>query len=221
VRVFENVAFGLRCRRLDKSELSMRVNQALALVLNPSLLLLDEPLSALDAKVRMELRGVIRRLHDALGLTTILVTHDQDEALSMSDRIAVMHKGVITQCAPPRQLYDRPDNLFTARFIGAMNLVSAPSLPGLCPSAAQRTLAIRAEHIELLSEAAPGSLRARLVEREFRGSHYRLYAELDNAVSLVIDSPVDIVDRLAVQQGRELYLRIAPEKVVTFDEEPA
>ncbi|MCV2356382.1 ATP-binding cassette domain-containing protein [Paucibacter sp. B2R-40] len=102
-----------------------RVALARALAPQPPLLLLDEPLSALDAQVRVSLRAEIRRLQKQLGITTLMVTHDQDEALSMSDRVVVMHKGQIEQTGTPQQLYARPASEFVAGFVGKMNLMPA------------------------------------------------------------------------------------------------
>jgi putative spermidine/putrescine transport system ATP-binding protein len=98
-----------------------RIALARALALRPRVLLLDEPLSALDAKVRVTLREEIRRLQQELGITTLFVTHDQEEALSMADRVAVMHGGRMEQCAPPAELYERPATAFVAEFVGTMN----------------------------------------------------------------------------------------------------
>jgi putative spermidine/putrescine transport system ATP-binding protein len=145
----DNVAFGLRMRgaggaerRARAAELlqlvglpahgdryphqlsggqQQRIALARALALRPRVLLLDEPLSALDAKVRLTLREEIRRLQQELGITTLFVTHDQEEALSMADRVAVMHGGRLEQCAPPAELYDRPATAFVAEFVGTMN----------------------------------------------------------------------------------------------------
>jgi iron(III) transport system ATP-binding protein len=150
-----NVTYGLRLRRLSADEISRRLEHGLrqvnltgledrypgqlsggqqqrvalarALVLNPDILLLDEPLSNLDAKIRVQVRGEIRRLQQALGITTIYVTHDQEEALALSDRIAVMRDGRIQQVADPKALYERPANRFVADFVGTNNLI-----PGVC-----------------------------------------------------------------------------------------
>ena len=150
-----NVTYGLRLRKLPASEIARRLEDGLrqvnlvglqdrypgqlsggqqqrvalarALVLNPDILLLDEPLSNLDAKIRVQVRGEIRRLQQALGITTVYVTHDQEEALSLSDRIAVMREGRIQQVAEPRALYERPANRFVADFVGTNNFI-----PGVC-----------------------------------------------------------------------------------------
>jgi putative spermidine/putrescine transport system ATP-binding protein len=147
--VFDNVAFGLRMRRIARAELRERVAQALelvrlgdlatrypdqlsggqqqrvslarALVIRPDLLLLDEPLSNLDARLREEMRTEIRDLHRRLGVTTVLVTHDIEEAFVMSDRIAVLQAGRIEQIGPPADLYLRPANRFVANFVGLTN----------------------------------------------------------------------------------------------------
>ena len=145
----DNVAFGLRMRKVRTSERraraaellelvgltdqggryphqlsggqQQRVALARALALRPRVLLLDEPLSALDAKVRLTLREEIRRLQLELGITTLFVTHDQEEALSMADRVAVMHAGRLEQCAAPAELYGRPATAFVAEFVGTMS----------------------------------------------------------------------------------------------------
>ncbi len=149
--VFENVSYGLKLRKITSSEIAERVRAVLdkvklsglgdrypgqlsggqqqrvalarALVLNPQILLLDEPLSNLDAKIRVQVRAEIRKLQKELGITTIYVTHDQEEALTLSDRIAVFNQGKVLQIGPPKALYERPANRFVADFIGINNLV--------------------------------------------------------------------------------------------------
>lgn len=149
LNVFRNVSYGLELRRVPKSERERRVRRALALVhlaeyekrypaqlsggqqqrlaiartivLEPGLLLLDEPLSNLDANLRNEMRIEIKRLHDTLGLTTVYVTHDQSEAMSLSDSVVVMKLGRIEQIGPPQEIYNRPNSLFVARFMGYVN----------------------------------------------------------------------------------------------------
>jgi iron(III) transport system ATP-binding protein len=173
--VFQNVAYGLRLRGrgggalqagvaegLRKVNLSglearypgqlsggqqQRVALARALVLNPDLLLLDEPLSNLDAKVRVQVRAEIRKLQQELGITTIYVTHDQEEALSLSDRVAVMREGRVLQLGAPRELYERPATRFVADFVGTNNLI-----PGIVEGQ---------DGAVLLVDTALGRLRAR------------------------------------------------------------
>jgi putative spermidine/putrescine transport system ATP-binding protein len=159
--VFGNVAFGLERRKLARAEVEQRVGETLALVqlsgledrmprelsggqqqrvalaralaIRPTVLLLDEPMSSLDARLRASVRLEIRRLQRQLGITTILVTHDQDEALTMSDRIAVMQGGALEQVATPDELYRRPATRFVAEFIGRMNLLPARRVAGREP----------------------------------------------------------------------------------------
>jgi len=150
MKVSENVSYGLKLRKISPSEITGRVQGVLekvkltglgdrypgqlsggqqqrvalarALVLNPQILLLDEPLSNLDAKIRIQVRAEIRKLQKELGITTIYVTHDQEEALTLSDRIAVLNQGKVFQIGPPKALYERPANRFVADFIGINNL---------------------------------------------------------------------------------------------------
>ena len=149
--VFQNIAIGLRQQRASKVAIEQQVNHwletiglpeigdkfpgqlsggqqqrvalARALILSPGLLLLDEPLSALDAKVRIHLRETIRSLQKQLGITTIMVTHDQEEAMAMADRIVVMNHGVVEQIGTPQAIYQQPASRFVAGFIGAMNFL--------------------------------------------------------------------------------------------------
>jgi ABC-type Fe3+/spermidine/putrescine transport system ATPase subunit len=156
--VFENVAFGLRLRRRPAAEIAARVKDCLALVglagfekrlpremsggqqqraalaralvIDPAVLLLDEPLSSLDLKLREQLRGDIRAIQRRLGITAVFVTHDQGEAMALSDRVAVMRAGRIEQYAPPREIYERPATAYVAGFIGHCNLLEGRAEPG-------------------------------------------------------------------------------------------
>jgi multiple sugar transport system ATP-binding protein len=148
--IYDNMAFGLKLRKVPKAQIEQRVNEAArilglenlkkkprelsggqrqrvalgrAIVREPSVFLMDEPLSNLDAKLRVQTRAEIARLHQRLGTTTVYVTHDQVEAMTMGTRIAVMSRGLLQQVGPPQELYDNPKNLFVAGFIGspAMN----------------------------------------------------------------------------------------------------
>lgn len=154
--VFENVAFGLKMQKVDKKEIEKRVMEMLetvdlkgfekrltkelsggqrqrvalarALVINPKILLLDEPLSNLDAKLRVNMRVEIRRLQQKLGITTVFVTHDQEECFSISDKVAVMNGGVIEQYDTPEKIYAHPNSEFVARFIGFENFIELKEL---------------------------------------------------------------------------------------------
>ena len=152
MNVFENVAFGLRVRKVPKAEVNRRVEEliglvrlsgmerrlpsqlsggqrqrvalARALAIRPQVLLLDEPFGALDAKVRQELRQWLRRLHDEIGMTTVFVTHDQEEAFEVADEVVVMNKGRIEQLGSPREVFDHPTNPFVMDFLGQVNVFS-------------------------------------------------------------------------------------------------
>jgi putative spermidine/putrescine transport system ATP-binding protein len=196
----ENVAFGLEMRRIDKGAIAARVAEALrlvrleglgarmprelsggqqqrvalarALVVNPAVFLLDEPLSNLDAKLRHEVRIEIRQLQQRLGLTTIFVTHDQEEALTLADRLVLMNKGTIQQIGSPEDLYSRPANLFVADFIGRANVIrgrlespgsfaSAGGMAVRCPTnvagGTHAALVLRPERIALSPAPVTGS----------------------------------------------------------------
>ena len=174
--VFENVAYGPRARKLPEMEKRVaealrvarleelaqrkpaqlsggqqqRVALARALAVDPGLILLDEPLSNLDARLRLELRGELKRIHAETRTTCLYVTHDQEEALSLADRIAVMNKGKIEQLGTPREIYEKPANEFTARFMGELNVVAAESpLAVALRGPAHRRVAFRPESAQL------------------------------------------------------------------------
>ena len=219
--VARNVAYGLECRKWKRNDVAARVAEMLelvhledqeakypsqlsggqqqrvalarALAPMPYVLLLDEPLSALDAKVRGTLRGEIRKLQQRLGITTIMVTHDQEEALTIADRVVVMNDGVIEQVGPPTEIYGDPATAFVADFIGTMNFLDARAgadgtvrLDGTeihcanwCLQARPDQpvrLAIRPEDLRLLSGGndTPNSVTAQVDWIEFIGSTYRI-----------------------------------------------
>ena len=173
----KNVGFGLAMRGIGRAESARRIDEALALVrlqsqrdklpgqmsggqqqrvaiaravvIEPPLVLMDEPLSNLDAKLRLEMRGEIRRIHDAIGSTTVYVTHDQDEALSMADRVVVMRDGVIRQVGTPEELYERPDHPDVADFMGFRNRLSGRVLSVSGPQAS----------VEICGATLPGLVR--------------------------------------------------------------
>jgi putative spermidine/putrescine transport system ATP-binding protein len=185
MNVFDNVAFGLKLRKLGKTEIAQRVDAMLelvnlthharsrparisggeqqrvalarALVQRPSVLLLDEPLSNLDAKLRVRVREDIREIQQQLGITTVFVTHDQDEALSISDRVAVMNGGRIEQYSSPEELYRNPATLFVGSFVGSMN-----SFPGRVDTSSTGCSVVIGDAalripVDDVSSAAPGS----------------------------------------------------------------
>lgn len=180
--VFENVAYGLRVRRVPDDEVRRRVKEVLefvrleglenrypaqlsggqqqrvalarALVIQPRVLLLDEPLSNLDAKLRVEMREELKRIQRSLNITTIYVTHDQEEAMVLSDRIAVMNSGSIVEVGKPEELYSRPRTLFTATFIGGYNL-----LEGRVVQVVGDVLMVECNSLRIRSRAPTGEVR--------------------------------------------------------------
>lgn len=236
--VAQNVAFGLEMRRVPQAERNERVREALALVqlsvfadryprqlsggqrqrvaiaralvIAPPVLLLDEPLSNLDAKLREEMQFELRRIQRKVGTTTIMVTHDQAEALSISDRVVVMENGRMTQVDAPYRLYEQPSNAFISSFVGKTNLLAGTwrqngasgaveiggvhleaSAPDIAPGAPV-TLSIRPEKI-LLREAGRGQLDGRVASRFFLGSQWLF----------TIETPLGTVTVSAPNQGGE------------------
>ena len=221
--VAENVGFGLRVRSVDAAERDMLVREAVgrvqlpglegryphqlsggqqqrvalarALVFQPEVLLLDEPLSALDAKVREELRDEIRTLQRDAGIGAIFVTHDQDEALNISDRVCVMKDGQIQQIGSPRDIYLRPVNGFVARFIGAMNVIEVqfsqqnkPIIAGIeldssivGPVGSVAQILVRPDAVSLCSRGTSGSIDGTVVGEHFSGATTILRIRLDQA----------------------------------------
>ncbi|MFO1163293.1 MAG: ABC transporter ATP-binding protein [Reyranellaceae bacterium] len=232
--VAKNVAFGLEERRLPRREIDRKVAEALALVgladladrrpaqlsggqqqrvavartiaIEPKVLLLDEPLSNLDAKMRVGVRRELRALQQRLGLTTIFVTHDQEEANTICDRIAVIESGVIRQVGTPMELYERPGNLFVASFLGSANILDGtrsgdvfevaggarlPLPPGVhLPDGAK--LVFRPQHAAL---AQAGVFRGPITQREFLGATVR-YGVHIAGTDILVDAPF--------QSGQEL-----------------
>ncbi|MDK3165440.1 ABC transporter ATP-binding protein [Aeromonas caviae] len=154
--VWDNVAFGLKMKPQPGRDLAASMQEALAraLVVQPRILLLDEPLSALDARIRRSLRQQIREIQQRLELTTIFVTHDQEEALTLSDRIFLMNKGSIVQSGTPEQIYTRPASEFVAGFIGNYNLLGGEQAKSLFGPRFRGKLALRPESITLLPAGA-------------------------------------------------------------------
>ena len=203
----ENVAFGLRMRKVDSHETAKRVREALelvqlknlgerrplelsggqrqrvalarALVIRPAVLLLDEPLSNLDLKLREEMRVEIATLQRRLGITTVFVTHDQGEALVMSDRIAVMNAGRIEQVGTPADIYERPATRFVAEFIGRMNFFG--------------TLAIRPERAKLMQENPGGGFARRGTVKQvlYLGATLEYHLTLEGGERALVEAPND------------------------------
>ncbi|OAI54273.1 sulfate ABC transporter ATP-binding protein [Gaiella sp. SCGC AG-212-M14] len=219
--VWENVAFGLKIRRRPRAEVKQRVAELLelvqlarlgdrypaqlsggqrqrmglarALAVDPKVLLLDEPFGALDARVRKELRLWLRRLHDETHTTTVIVTHDQEEAMEVADCVVVMNAGRIEQTAPPRELYDNPANEFVMSFVGPVNRLGDTF--------------IRPHDVELLLEPN-GSTQEAMVQRLVHlGFEVRVELVRDDGETLSAQLTREQVEGLELQAGQIVYVR--------------
>ncbi len=248
--VAQNIAFGLQMQGRGKKEVDETVARMLALVKlepmagrktsqlsggqqqrvalaralapTPKVLLLDEPLSALDLKLRKEMQVELKRLQTETGITFIFVTHDQEEALTMSDRIGVMSAGKLQQVGAPREIYTRPVNRFVASFIGETNFLSAQSVPGgaqladgtVVPAQTARagavTLAVRPEHVQITPAGEPGAMAATVRGAIYFGTdmNYRLGLADGSELEACVVSGVTGEASLAV--GEQVGIRFAP-----------
>ncbi len=197
-----------------------RVALARALALSPKILLLDEPLSALDARVRVRLRRELCDIQRKLGITTLMVTHDQEEALTMADRIAVMNDAVIVQTGTPREIYERPADPFVADFIGSVNFF--PSGHGLVPARyGPGLVAIRPEHIHVLENVTDETIPARVRSWEFRGPFYRVILELEGAEfsgEVTVDMPANRVREMDLESRPLLGIHLPEDRVLVYPE---
>ncbi len=219
--VFENVAFGLRIRKRPRDEVRRRVDQLLALVgltkwggqrpdqlsggqrqrmalaralaVDPAVLLLDEPFGALDANVRGELRRWLRRLHDEQGVTTVLVTHDQEEAMEIADTIAVMNAGRIEQVASPREVYDSPATEFVMGFIGPVNRIQGRL--------------VRPHDVTVSLEAQPGAIEGMVTRVVHLGFEVRIELELPGGERAHAQLTRGQTDQLELAPGDIVYVR--------------
>ena len=227
--VWDNIAFGLTIRRRPRSEIKQRVTELLelvqltglakrypaqlsggqrqrmglarALAVDPKVLLLDEPFGALDARVRKELRVWLRRLHDETHTTTVIVTHDQEEAMDVADRVVVMNAGHIEQTAPPRELYDHPANEFVMSFVGPVNRLGDTF--------------IRPHDVELLLEPN-GSTQEAMVQRLVHlGFEVRVELVRDDGETLSAQLTREQVEALELQRGQIVYVRPIRQTVFT------
>ncbi|MDW4549554.1 putative 2-aminoethylphosphonate ABC transporter ATP-binding protein [Defluviimonas sp. D31] len=263
--VRRNIAFGLENTGRSKREIDARVTELLDLVglpeqaskypaqlsggqqqrvalaraiaIDPGLLLLDEPLSALDAKVRVHLRHQIKELQRKLGVTTIMVTHDQEEALSMADRIVVINRGRIEQVGTPTEIYREPASLFVADFIGETNKVASTYRAGAVTlgdaviatsetrvvDGAAVTVAVRPEDIlphraEDAGNGAANMLPVTIEDMEFLGSYWRTHLRSDalGATPLVANFSMNAVRRLDLKPGAAMAVELPAERVLVF-----
>ncbi|MED1724795.1 ATP-binding cassette domain-containing protein [Brevibacillus parabrevis] len=249
----QNIAFGLEEKKLGKKAIAAKVEEALdmvdlshaaakypgqlsggqqqrialarAIALSPDVLLLDEPLSALDAKVRQKLRREIRRLHEQYGMTTVMVTHDQEEALTMADKIVVMNHGEVVQVGTPEEVYNKPANPFVADFIGAINFF-APDRFEHKQADKERLLAIRPEHVRLLPDESECGIPAVISEMEFRGSFYRMFLAWEESGQsatdvLTLDLLATQARKLGLVRGQKVWLEFPLENLLSFEQADA
>ncbi len=236
--VYDNIAYGLKARRIPKPEIAERIGKILesvqlaglekrspsklsggqqqrvalarALVISPQILLMDEPLSNLDAKLRVSMREEIRRIQKKLGITTIYVTHDQEEAMAVSDRIAILNRGRLEQVGTPAEIYYRPESRFAAEFMGSSNIIEMDvtgwdgdqcrivaetagqkfSLRGEKPSGARIILSVRPEWIRVVAGQADGEanvLSGTVLSSTFLGSMIRYRVSGPGGTPIVIE----------------------------------
>jgi len=226
--VQDNVAFGLRIRKRPKAEIEERVKQLLALVqldglakrfpsqlsggqrqrmglaralaVDPAVLLLDEPFGALDARVRKELRTWLRRLHEETQTTTVIVTHDQEEAMEVADEVVVMNRGKVEQVAGPRDLYEHPANEFVMTFVGQANRLGDAY--------------VRPHDVSLVLEPN-GATREAMIERIVHlGFEVRVELVREDGEPLSVQLTRDDAERLELERGQIVYVR--PTKQTTF-----
>lgn len=264
LKVTDNIGYGLVNRHKRRAEITARVTELLelvglqdqgdkypvqlsggqqqrvalarALATSPSLLLLDEPLSALDARVRVNLRAEIKQLQRRLGITTVLVTHDQEEALSMADRIVVMNHGVIEQVGTPEEVYARPATSFVAQFVGEMNFLPATiASPGSVtlfgitlrcgiehelPAGTIVRLGLRPEEVRVRGVAvgAPNVLTARVVQLDYLGAFCRTALALvdHQDARIIADFSANAVRDLDIHAGMTLPVMLPPEVIRVF-----
>lgn len=263
--VRKNVEFGLKNRGVDKETIKQetdkflkivhvdqyadrmperlsggqqqRVALARALVIQPDVLLMDEPLSNLDAKLRVEMRTVIKNIQKNVGITTVYVTHDQEEAMAVSDRIAVMKDGVIRHCGRPQNIYQRPADLFVATFIGKSNLLKAKlkreqgqtkvifgngytaEFKNILPEAKEGDVVVSARPEELLihKEKVENSMKAVVQDSVFLGlnTHYFVKLETNEDAEIIQESDVEEI----IRPGSEIWLTLNEKKANVFDNE--
>jgi len=225
--VWDNVAFGLTIRKRSKAEIAARVKELLnlvqigqfgdrypsqlsggqrqrmalarALAVEPKVLLLDEPFGALDARVRKELRVWLRRLHDETHVTTVFVTHDQEEAMDVADHIVVMDKGRIEQEGGPRELYEHPANEFVMSFIGPVNRLGEAY--------------VRPHDIDILLEPAEGAAEAMVERVVYLGFEVRVDLVRSDGTRVWAQVPRDEAERLELESGQIVFARPSRERV--------
>lgn len=248
MNVRDNVAYGLKVKGVAKPERYARADEALAMVAlegygerkpaqlsggqrqrvalaralinRPRVLLLDEPLGALDLKLREQMQGELKKLQRQLGITFIFVTHDQTEALSMSDRVAVFNRGRIEQVDSPRNLYMQPATTFVAEFVGTSNVLRGELAQQL--SGSPLPFSIRPEHIRLDGQATGHDVQAsgELHDIQYQGSTTRFEVKLDNGQVLAVSQANDrwLADAPTWQTGQRVHVRWPREAMTVLQE---
>ena len=262
--VKDNVAFGLKRKKMSKQEIEEKVDEILkivkidhlkdrmpvklsggqqqrvalarAIVIHPEVLLMDEPLSNLDAKLRVEMRNAIKRIQQQIGITTVYVTHDQEEALAVSDRIAVMSGGVIQQIDTPKRIYQRPSNTFVATFIGQSNILDGQviknnseegikifdaffamtNLSKNCTNMEDVKVSIRPEEFILSMDNKDG-IKGVVKSSVFLGINTNYFIELENGKEIEVIQASDALE--AIPNDSTVYLKLQTEKINVFNNE--
>ncbi|EEW38016.1 ABC transporter ATP-binding protein [Granulicatella adiacens ATCC 49175] len=242
--VYDNIAYGLKIKKMPKSEIDAKVNEiaqkikisdkqlqrnvselsggqqqrvalARALVLEPKILCLDEPLSNLDAKLRIDLRLELKRLQRDLGITTLYVTHDQEEALTLSDRIAVFNNGFIEQVGTPQEIYNQSATEFVCDFIGDINKLTEETMKELTGKEEEKVGYIRLERIKFKSTSEEDyTIKGTVVDTEFKGVlvQYTVKAESEQILRVIQKN-----DYLEIfELGQELTLFIHPNDILQY-----
>lgn len=262
--VKDNVAFGLKRKKMSKQEIEEKVDEILkivkidhlkdrmpvklsggqqqrvalarAIVIHPEVLLMDEPLSNLDAKLRVEMRNAIKRIQQQIGITTVYVTHDQEEALAVSDRIAVMNGGFIQQIDTPKRIYQRPANTFVATFIGQSNILDGQviknnseegikifdaffamtNLSKNCTNMEDIKVSIRPEEFILSMDNKDG-IKGVVKSSVFLGINTNYFIELENGKEIEVIQASDALE--AIPNDSTVYLKLQTEKINVFNNE--
>lgn len=263
--VYDNVAFGLKNRKFSKDEIHKKVMEMLdvmqiteykdrlpeklsggqqqrvalarAVVIQPDVLLMDEPLSNLDAKLRVDMRTAIKDIQQRVHITTVYVTHDQEEAMSVSDRIAVMHKGIIQHIGTPQNIYQRPQNVFVASFIGRSNLMNGKlnvdgntvtldlgldevleyTLEDFIPNLSLQEVQVSIRPEEFTISKTKGIVKGIVKSTVFLGLNTHYVVEIEGGIN------VDVVEESSIkgvyQQNEKVYLNIKQEKINIFTQD--
>jgi ABC-type Fe3+/spermidine/putrescine transport system ATPase subunit len=262
--VFDNVAFGLKYRNVPKPEIARKVGQALemvrlpgsekklpsqlsggqqqrialarAIVFEPQVLLLDEPLSALDANMREEMRVEIKKIQKETGITAIFVTHDQEEALSMSDRIVVMNAGAVEQIGTPQEVYEEPATAFVANFLGKANmldgtvsrsgqatavlLATGQTIDVACPrplaDGSKVTVVVRPQKLSVGAAAGANLLSGRIVSTSYLGGSAIYEIDVGGKTSIRANAPIS---GRVLREGEAIDLGFDPDGCVLLDED--